>query len=301
MSRNTAKTKSRIVRVLMILGIIALFIIVSYDYNFDSDSDYDLGSVVQSKAYTIRMSAEKADPRNYYIEVLKNGRKVYSGNGVGNLSFVQMSEDILAPIEVDLTGDGPNNIVIKNLIDSKNNESVYHIFKVSDAKFEKIAEVQSLQDVEFKDINNDGIFEICGSDDAFDFLVLNPAPSPDNINQVTYFDLPLPRIILSFNFIDNKFKPNTPLMFNAIVTPDDLQKLALNYHDDDTWNLQGKVPAKLIRDVIELLYIGKETEAFNLLDNSWGLDPEIIDGYKTALKESLRNSNFYQKTMGLSN
>ena len=180
------KSKILISSILIILLLaVAILVLLCFVY---PQLIYELDSVRNWNRYSVR--TYRKDYRLAYFEVLLGYRKIYSCSGKQKFYVESLGSDV--------TGNGVPNIIIRQWYGSAHGDSRYLALELDGSKVKEIDIIDGLLDVEFQDLNNDGLPEIMGIDRAYgyflgDSFAASPCPSVVMSFDKTREKQPIPR------------------------------------------------------------------------------------------------------------
>lgn len=214
------------------------------------------------------------------VEVLKNGRRVYSAYGTG-LRIAEFGSNRVAG--VDITGNGIPNLALTDDLGRQGGGS-FLLFECGE-EFRPKANIESLGKYpELQDLDGDGFPELIVSDDAFYHW------------PVCMDGEPIPEVVLRWR--DGRFAPAADLMRRPAPSLAELESLAAQVRTSPEWNTEtGWVPEALWTNAVALLYAGHEDLSSRFVDLAWkqgfpangeGSKDELIDYWlRGRLEESI--------------
>ncbi len=245
---------------------------------------YRLESVSNWGRYSVRTYRDYSGPRAYF-EVLMGpeedgkrprvSRRVYSC--AGEATF------FVAAFGVDLTGNDLPDLVVGQWSGSAHGDSRYLVLELDGSRVREIDVIDHLAGVECRDLNDDGVEEITGTDRCYDYFLGD-----------SYAASPRPLVVLSFDKTQGRFVLDRKLMAKPSLPADQLNNLSVEYKTDARWFRESRPPAELFDTMLQSIYSGNEKQAWELFDASWPNGSTVPkEQYREDVKAELRRSRFY--------
>ncbi len=137
-----------------------------------------------------------------------------------------------------------------------------------------------------KDVNDDGIYELIGSDSTFNYW------------KTAYATSPAPEVILSYDKESSSFKLNLDLMKKPAPTQEDFsKKIALIESDEDgaiNSEIVGVSPI-LWGYMLDLIYTSNEKLAWEFLDQAWSNSEKEKINFKKEFQNQLKKSPYFKE------
>lgn len=137
-----------------------------------------------------------------------------------------------------------------------------------------------------EDVDNNGIYELSGTDPTFNYW------------KTSYADSPAPKIVLSFNKENSSFQLNLDLMKKPVPTQDDFKKKMEDIKEDErkaeASEVNGVSPL-LWGYMLDLIYSGNEKSAWEFLDLAWPKSEQKKAEFKKDFQEQLKKSPYYNE------
>ena len=220
------------------------------------------------------------------FEIVHKEKKVYyeadrrySIKTVENTDYVPQSGE---PIETkDITGDGMPELIIGVWSGGAHCCFSIIIFSLGE-ELKKIAEIEGGDSsFEFKDFEEDGIYELVGRDWTFAYWETSFAHSP------------APQIVL--RYLHGKYVLATDLMKNK---PPGEKEIAakideLSHAFTRSATFDDEVPPELWEYMLDLIYSGNGKIALTFLDKAWPEHREGREAFLTAFKAQLAKSSYW--------
>ncbi len=245
---------------------------------------YELESVENWGCYSVRTYRTR-DGNTAYFEVLmrpeESGRRPQVPRRVYSCSGTQAF--FVETFGVDVTGNGVPDLVVWQWNGSASGYgSLYRVLELDGSSVNEIAVIEGLSSVKREDVNNDGVNELIGYDEAYCFWGgYDRASSPS------------PLVVLSFDENQAGFVLNKKLMTKPPLSEEELHELSLEYKDDPWWSAHSAPPGELFRTMFDLVYSGNEKQAWELLDASWSDKSKISKKeWKAEVEDTLRHSPY---------
>jgi hypothetical protein len=216
------------------------------------------------------------------IEVLKAGKRVYSGTGwsfaIGYpLEDDQAPDTVPVPPGTDIIGEGQPDLLISEWSGGAHCCYTFHLFQLGDA-FRKIQSIPLFDADESSFVRRSGVKS----------LVLNTA----DYSAFAYFPAgfagsPAGRVLLSFQ--EGRFRPDQGLMKANAPATGETDKCAALFRKSRDWK-HGQ-PMGMWYYATDLIYTGHQDEALGFLAASWGGSEadkgKYLKGYETRLTKSV--------------
>jgi len=245
---------------------------------------YQLDSVEYRGRYNVRTY------RNYgtgaaYFEVLLGPeewdrqpqvpRRIYSRSGTQAFFITAFGADV--------TGNGVPDLVVQQWNGSASEfGSRYLVLELDGSAVKEVAMIEGLAAVKCEDLNEDGIREITGGDEAYCFW-----------GGYSRASSPCPAVVLSFDKTQARFVLDRKLMAKPPLSQEQLGRLSLEYKNE-CWGAEGDLPpARLFNTMFDLIYSGNERQAWELCDACWLQgSPFSEEKWKEEVRDALRHSPF---------
>lgn len=272
-------SKDKILALSIAINVLLVFALSIFLYLVYPQFIYELESVNNWDRYSVR-TYRRYEGGQACFEILMGHKRLYSYSAK-QAFYVEL-------IGTDITGNSMPNLVIRQWQGSAHGDSTYHILELDNSNVNEIDVVDGLIDVEFKDLNNDGIIEITGLDKAYSYF-----------GGGCFTGSPLPFVVLSFDTTQAKFFPDVKLMSKASIPLDQLNTFISKYKKDPMWSEERRPPTELFSTMLMLIYSGNEEQAWELFEASWH-DGSVVpkEQYKEVLKGDMRKSPFYPVISG---
>jgi hypothetical protein len=188
----------------------------------------------------------------------------------------------------DLTGKGVPDLVVQQWYGSAHSDSQYLVLELDGPVVREVDAVDHLIGVECKDLNDDGVQEVTGVDDAYGCFLGD-----------SYAASPFPRVVLSFDRTQARFVLDKKLMSKLPLSQDQLEQLCLKYKTDSRWSEESRPPSDLFVTMLDLTYTGNEKQAWELFDASWPDGSAVSrEQYRQDVRGELSRSHFYPAIAG---
>jgi hypothetical protein len=106
-------------------------------------------------------------------------------------------------------------------------------------------------------------------------------------------DSPLPKIV--FKYVGNEYHLAPEYMQTEGLDPNDLNMSAKEFRNATTWVEESLPPIGLVDQVINLLYGGHVSLAWELLDKSWPASIQGKESYAGELRTVIEKGPFYEE------
>jgi hypothetical protein len=264
-------------------------LIESDDQPLDSSWERTFG------AYTLRAS-QRGKELDGLFEVVRDGQVIFSMAGHRFSIFEQEGEDatnLVAAAGTDLTGEGQPDVVVMEYSGGAHCCSTFHIFQLGNS-FRQVDSINGEHgDIQFKDLDGDGIPEIVLQDwtYAYEFTCFAGSPAPELILRYEggHYQV-APDLMRAPRPTDEELEAEAEKVKAEYRATDENGQIHLASPSE--W---GAADALLWKDLLDLIYGGHEDLAVKFFDIAW---PEWADGKEEALKnfaETVGKSPFWQQ------
>jgi hypothetical protein len=237
--------------------------------------------------YTVRISDRKEETGMSRFEILRGGKRVYSGSGeffeVGKINFESSEQSALIKMGQAITSDRQPNLLVSEWNSGNNSDCVFHIFQIGDT-FKQIAKIDASQigETSFQDLRHDANLEIVTGDTTFCYWNCDGSESK--------------KLKVVLRYQNGKYSPDLELMRKPAPEQAEIKTLAqafkLKFHKPENGDRWG-VPVQMWQKMLDLIYTGNMNAAWILCDLSW---PKEYPGKQRFLKEfkkQLQQSPYY--------
>lgn len=208
--------------------------------------------------YVVRIYVQEANLADGFVEILKDGHRVYREEGfrfhIGS-AYEEEKKSTLIPMGRDITGDGEPDLVVSEWSGGGHCCFTFRVFQIG-KEFRKIATIDAGhgERADFADLDGDSTLEFVMNDWTFAYW------------RTSFGDSPAPKVILRYR--DGAYRLAPDLMRANPPSSMQLDTLAKEVRGHEDWK-GGEPPGGLWGVMLDLIYTGHANMAWSFFDKAW--------------------------------
>jgi hypothetical protein len=239
--------------------------------------------------YTVRSLVQRSGDGVEFgqrISILKNGELLYQVDG-WRLTLGGQNEHV-APFGVgeDVTGAGYLDLIIQDYSGGAHCCFTYYVLELGPSGVRPLATIDAGHGAAFEDLDDDGLPEFVGRDWTFAYWNESFAGSP------------APRVVMKWK--NGRYVLAADLMRKPAPSAAELAQDAARVRTSVNDYARDMPPSTLWRQMLDLIYTGHESLAWEFFDSAWPEDLPGKDKFLADFKRELARSPYWPDVRALS-